>query len=233
MLRHEEYGKNSYAESYEDLLKGLDLGQSIHIRNVERLLPTDHPLVSLFFDIEHCGYYMADSISCFVSPPNSKAISIHHDENDIFTYQLQGSKSWEIYNRTVSDMPRTYTAEEVDKQTEFVAKAGDFFFLPKGMIHNVGTQNEMSVSVAFVYNPVTYKMVFRKLIDEFLSFHEIAAENLGGQQQPEEFMEMNQKLQQFLSITRHDDATFLINKILTEGKMKRNSDKDLINKVYG
>lgn len=231
MLRHEEAGRNNYARNMNNLLSGLDEGQSIHVRHMERILDNRHPLVRLFFQIQEENAYVADSISCFISPPGGKALSIHHDETDIFTLQLRGNKKWELFERVVSQVPATYMASEVKKQQEFVASAGDFFYLPKGTIHNVCSLDNTSVSIAFIYKPLTYKTVVMELVSQFMDLHSLGAENLPLDLNPDELNIVLEKLRKYTSAIDQQDVEVLMHNLLAARRLKLSDSAKLMEKL--
>jgi ribosomal protein L16 Arg81 hydroxylase len=231
MLRHEESHKNSYAKDTEGLLRGLESGQSIHIRNLERIIDAKNPLVKLFFQIQDENAYIADSISCFITPPGGKALSIHHDETDIFTLQLKGNKKWELFGRNVSDRPATYKPEDVEKTREFVVGPGDFFYLPKGTIHQVNGMDNTSVSIAFIYRPITYSTLIRKLTDEFLEMSELGKENAALEVDKSETQRLLLNLKKYIQAIDENDIEFLIHKLASQQKVKQNETLKLLEKI--
>lgn len=231
MLRHEELNKNKYAQTSDDLLRGLESGQSIHVRNLERIIDNKSPLVKWFFKIQKENAYIADSISCFITPPNSKALSIHHDETDIFTLQLKGHKKWELFNRVVSDKPATYKPEEVEKSKEFIVKKGDFFYLPKGTIHHVSSMGDTSVSVAFIYKPITYSTIIKQLVNEFIDVNELTKENMPFEVNKEDVLRLLKQFQNYIQVIDEGDVEFLMHKILSQQRIKENTVQALLDKI--
>jgi len=218
MLRNKDPEKSKYASCIDDLSNGLKNDKSIHVRNLERILDIDHPIVDLFNKIQIECNLIGDSISCFVTPPNSKALTIHHDENDIFTLQLSGSKKWELFQQVSSSKQQTYNKDEVTLKKEFNTEKGDFFYIPKGTIHSVHGLKHISFSIAFIFKPILNKDIILSLVDQFLSFNQFS--NKTQSHNKNELKSIIENLSHFLKSIEKDDLQFIVDKRLNREQMK-------------
>ncbi|KUJ59162.1 hypothetical protein AR687_24550 [Flavobacteriaceae bacterium CRH] len=161
-LRSITQNENYIAKSYEELISKFKKGASVHLRNLEQLLDASHPLVTFFYNIQTAVGHPGESISCFLSPSRSQALRPHHDQNEIVTIQIVGVKEWRLYNMVYDDRPRTYTEKELGRPSMIIQlKPGDILYVPKGIVHSVSTNDSTSLSLAFVYEPIRFKDIFK------------------------------------------------------------------------
>lgn len=144
----------SVSEVYERLLNG----SSLRLRQMERYLHPTSPLVSLLRNMEVLLRHPCDSLSCYVSAPEGRGLGAHHDETEIFTLQISGTKRWRIYHRVDSDEAGLHEPENLGEPAEdIVLKPGDLFYLPAGYIHDVTTTGEPSFSLTIVFSPFRWR----------------------------------------------------------------------------
>jgi len=92
----------------------------------------------------------------YLTPPESHAVRLHSDDQDVFLMQVWGSKEWKIRN---SPTYLPYTEEMLGKGKvvppslvedpimEFTMKAGDILFIPRGFLHEANTGFESSLHI--------------------------------------------------------------------------------------
>lgn len=84
----------------------------------------------------------------YFTPPNAKGFRRHWDAHDVFVLQVEGTKHWRCYDHQVLlplkgerfDPDEAWQGGEVTE--EFVLEAGDFFYLPRGIMHDAVTHGE-------------------------------------------------------------------------------------------
>ena len=82
----------------------------------------------------------------YMTPPNNQGFHTHYDKHDVFILQVEGEKSWRLYDQV--DAPyrgEGFQREEVEglEPTEtFVLKAGDCAYVPRGKIHDALTHGD-------------------------------------------------------------------------------------------
>ena len=76
----------------------------------------------------------------------------HYDSHDVFVLQVAGSKAWKIYDtpvelptRAIEFDPSTYTP--VEPTREFILRAGDMAYIPRGIVHDAVSTDEVSVHI--------------------------------------------------------------------------------------
>ncbi len=94
----------------------------------------------------------------YLTPPNSQGFKTHYDNHDVFVLQIEGEKAWRLYEKPI-DTP--YRGEKFHSsvhesgalQQEFVLKAGDCAYVPRGMMHDAltsGDQPSLHVTVGLI-----------------------------------------------------------------------------------
>lgn len=83
----------------------------------------------------------------YLTPPSSQGFHTHFDNHDVFVIQIEGEKTWRLYDRPV-DAP--YRGEEFTPNTypvgepvqTFVLRAGDCAYVPRGLMHDAATSGD-------------------------------------------------------------------------------------------
>jgi ribosomal protein L16 Arg81 hydroxylase len=89
----------------------------------------------------------------YLTPPgDAQGFRPHYDDHDVFVLQLAGRKLWKIYDTPVvlpdKQMPfdpEVYKPGEISQ--EFVLEAGDMAYVPRGVMHDAVSAEEMSLHV--------------------------------------------------------------------------------------
>ena len=94
-------------------------------------------------------------VNAYVTPPQSTGFSDHYDVHDVFVVQVEGEKQWRIrepvWPLPLRDQPwdarRDAVAEAAQGEPleEFVMRAGDVLYLPRGYLHSATALGEVSV----------------------------------------------------------------------------------------
>ncbi|KAB5543526.1 hypothetical protein PHYPO_G00080180 [Pangasianodon hypophthalmus] len=78
----------------------------------------------------------------YITPEDSQGLPPHYDDVEVFILQLEGQKHWRLYEPTVP-LAREYSTEpeeRIGKPThDFILKAGDLLYFPRGTIHQADT----------------------------------------------------------------------------------------------
>jgi bifunctional lysine-specific demethylase and histidyl-hydroxylase NO66 len=77
----------------------------------------------------------------YLTPPGSQGFHTHYDNHDVFVLQIEGEKTWRLYDRPV-DAP--YRGERFqagqhpvgEPSHSFVLRAGDCAYVPRGLMHD-------------------------------------------------------------------------------------------------
>lgn len=85
----------------------------------------------------------------YISPPLSQALPVHFDWMDVFVFQMEGSKHWDIYSplimfpRPTMHFPITNTSN-LQHMTSIHLNRGDMLYIPSGWIHQARTLSQSS-----------------------------------------------------------------------------------------
>jgi len=111
-------------------------GATIILRSIEQWSPA---FLLIRSEFERLFGFEAQ-INVYLTPASEKSTPPHWDTHDLFVLQISGSKVWRIFegNRTLPLEHERFKIKEdfVGKMKgEYLIKAGDTFFLPRGVIH--------------------------------------------------------------------------------------------------
>ncbi|HYD72657.1 MAG TPA: cupin domain-containing protein [Candidatus Binatia bacterium] len=94
----------------------------------------------------------------YLTPPNAQGFKTHYDNHCVLVLQIAGEKAWRLYEKPV-DTPFRGEAFELGKyepgelKQEFVLKAGDCAYVPRGLMHDAmtsGTEPSLHVTVGLI-----------------------------------------------------------------------------------
>ncbi|MGF3021677.1 JmjC domain-containing protein [Methylobacterium aquaticum] len=145
--------------SPSDVFARLAEGKPLRLRRLETILPPASPVLALVRDMERCLHHPRASVSCYVAPADGLGLGPHHDESEIFTLQIAGSKIWRIYHKVVADEPALYEPEALGPpEHEIRLNPGDLLYTPSGCVHDVTVAEAgPSFSLTIVFEPFRWR----------------------------------------------------------------------------
>lgn len=98
-------------------------------------------------------FYQRFQTNVYITPKGSQGFKVHYDTHDVFVLQIHGKKTWKIYkdnpvslpNKLMEFAPGKYQVGEVEQT--IVAEAGDLIYIPRGIMHQAETNDDMSIHV--------------------------------------------------------------------------------------
>ncbi len=94
----------------------------------------------------------------YLTPPNAQGFRTHYDNHCVFVAQVAGEKLWRIYEKPIDTPfrgegfePGVYQSGELKQ--EFVLKAGDCAYVPRGLMHDAatsGTEPSLHITVGLI-----------------------------------------------------------------------------------
>ena len=88
----------------------------------------------------------------YFTPDNPQGFRTHYDSHDVIVLQVHGTKTWKIYEsdlelplRTQPFSPEGFVPGKVID--EFVLKAGDMAYVPRGVVHDAIATTEQSLHI--------------------------------------------------------------------------------------
>jgi ribosomal protein L16 Arg81 hydroxylase len=94
----------------------------------------------------------------YLTPPNAQGFRTHYDNHCVFVLQVAGEKAWRLYEKPI-DTPFRGEAFEPGKyqsgdlKQEFVLKAGDCAYVPRGLMHDAqtsGSEPSLHITVGLI-----------------------------------------------------------------------------------
>lgn len=94
----------------------------------------------------------------YLTPPNAQGFKTHYDNHCVLVMQIAGEKAWRLYEKPV-DTP--FRGEEFqlgkfepgELKQEFVLKAGDCAYVPRGLMHDAltsGAEPSLHITVGLI-----------------------------------------------------------------------------------
>ncbi|MEM7212781.1 MAG: cupin domain-containing protein, partial [Pseudomonadota bacterium] len=156
-----------FVRSMADVYDALSKGQGLQIARYDRLLAFDHPLSQMFRAFGVLCRAPCHGMTVFLSPPGA-VLPAHNDPFEIFTLQVQGTKTWRIHGFAP---PQTGTDVQIDVDAPVEIhhlSRGDIFYVPKGIVHDVlpgdgHSQEGFSLSVALIYRPPAWESLVQEI----------------------------------------------------------------------
>ena len=159
------WGGEGPPQTLGDISDRLLQGDSLRLRRMECFLDPSAPVIGLAREMESTLQHPLNSLSCYVTPAGAVGLGPHHDETEIFTLQIEGSKHWQIFHRVESIEPAMYERAELGEPSqEFTLSPGDLLYLPSGWVHDV-TSKDASFSITIVFDPFRWRAVLDALAD--------------------------------------------------------------------
>jgi hypothetical protein len=103
------------------------------------------------------GAYVGANV--YFTPPGAQGFEIHHDSHDTLTVQIEGSKTWRIYEPLValpleSQPLHGAVRASLTLHREVTLHAGDTLYLPRGYAHEAVATADRTLHVTFALAPV-------------------------------------------------------------------------------
>jgi lysine-specific demethylase/histidyl-hydroxylase NO66 len=141
------------------LLALYEAGATINLLGVERTWPA---VTSCSKQLEIDAGFPVHT-TAFLSPPNAVNIPPHFDMTDVLVTQISGSKEWGLWEPDRTLPLNTDTSERIYGRDDprvassrllgrHVLRPGDTLYVPRGVLHEAITTDEMSLHLAFGFN---------------------------------------------------------------------------------
>jgi len=173
--------RDDFADGYTIVLDGVER----HVRAVAALSQAIE--VELNFPVQ---------VNAYLTPPRSQGLVPHYDDHDVLILQIQGSKTWHIYEgadvppREIQrDKDKAVAIEDLPAPTDVQLQAGDVLYLPRGKVHEAETNSEPSIHLTVgVHAPTALMLAVGALYAQ--SFHD---DRLNAQLPPRHLDEADQR----------------------------------------
>jgi len=98
-------------------------------------------------------FYHKFQTNVYITPKSSQGFKVHYDTHDVFVLQIQGKKTWKVYGENPLTLPNKMQEFEPGKYEhgpmieELELRAGDILYIPRGVMHQAETDDELSIHV--------------------------------------------------------------------------------------
>ena len=93
--------------------------------------------------------------NAYLTPPGAQGFAVHSDSHDVFVFQTEGSKQWEVH-----------TPDGVE---DVLLEPGLSMYLPTGTPHAARAQQTVSLHVTLGINQLTWRGLVRRSIESVLA----------------------------------------------------------------
>jgi ribosomal protein L16 Arg81 hydroxylase len=155
--------RTDFADGYTIVLDGVER----HVRAIAALSQSIE--VELNFPVQ---------VNAYITPPRSQGLVPHYDDHDVLILQIEGSKTWYIYEG--ADVPpreiqrekdNAVATEDLPSPIDLHLEAGDVLYLPRGKVHEAETNSEPSIHLTVgVHAPTALMLAVGALYAQ--SFHD-------------------------------------------------------------
>ncbi|MEJ2595448.1 MAG: cupin domain-containing protein, partial [bacterium] len=156
-------------DRYGWIMQHVREGYTVIFNGIESIDPGAAGIVLALNDVFHGP----TSVNAFLTPPGVQGFLPHFDTHDVFVYQVEGSKKWNLYKGELS-LPMDEQIYLVDQETlgeplaSYELEPGDVLYVPRGVIHGANTTNAHSLHLTIGIRPLL-KVDYLKLVLDVLS----------------------------------------------------------------
>ena len=111
--------------------------------------------------------------NAYYSPPHSIGFERHWDTHDVFILQVEGEKTWELFDRPImcpNDKLTSKYSTKLSAQAKFIQKImlkpGELLYLPQGAAHQVYTEDSESLHITLGIRQSTVEHLLMKSISQ-------------------------------------------------------------------
>mgnify|MGYP000120429376 CR=1 FL=1 len=105
----------------------------------------------------------------YITPKNAQGFSAHYDSHDVFVLQLLGTKKWVISQSKamlpISNSKRPDVGELIFNK---VLSKEDVLYIPRGVVHEVSTLDEMSIHITYSVTPKRVISIAKDVVADLL-----------------------------------------------------------------
>jgi lysine-specific demethylase/histidyl-hydroxylase NO66 len=119
-----------------------------------------HPL-AVFCRLLEEAIGHAVQANSYYTPRGSQGFAVHHDTHDVLVLQVAGEKRWLLYD-PLFELPLKHQryskalGEHGEPTDDFVLRAGDTLYLPRGWLHQAETSDTDSLHLTIGINAYTW-----------------------------------------------------------------------------
>jgi hypothetical protein len=108
------------------------------------------------------------NVNLYLTAARCKGLGAHYDDQDVFVMQLDGEKTWRVYEGgpllPLEDQPYDCPDTAALPFVEIVLRPGDVLYLPRGFIHEAHTEREQSLHITLSVSAVRQVTLIKQLL---------------------------------------------------------------------
>lgn len=116
----------------------------------------------------------------YITPADSRGFDPHYDTHEVIAIQVSGTKKWNIYDLAaeapikgmgLNDEQRKHYLNTTPTHS-ITMEEGDILYLPRGVVHDAYTEDEMSIHITLGFTPLLRLSLLHQVLKkaESLSF---------------------------------------------------------------
>jgi ribosomal protein L16 Arg81 hydroxylase len=115
------------------------------------------------------GAYVGANV--YFTPAGAQGLDVHHDTHDTLTVQIEGSKTWRVYEPLVElplesqQLHRGTQIPPLTLHSEVSLDAGETLYLPRGYAHEAVAGSERALHVTFALAPLRAIDLLHDMLD--------------------------------------------------------------------
>lgn len=163
----QRYVKDDGNLHLNQIYKAYDEGHTLIINGIEQF----HQAIASF-----CGHlqnFLNHQViaNFYLSPAHSQGLNPHYDTHDVFVLQIEGSKTWKIYEPRqklplLGSFQPVISHEELGEPIKTIhLQAGDLLYIPRGFVHEAITSDDFSLHMTIgIYPSQWVDLIYQSLV---------------------------------------------------------------------
>jgi bifunctional lysine-specific demethylase and histidyl-hydroxylase NO66 len=149
------------------VLSYFDRGYTLVIKDASLFSPRLQKFVNRVQ--QRLGFYVQTNV--YFTPPKAQGFDVHHDTHDTMVMQIEGTKTWRVYDPVV-ELPvetQPFSKEEHVKNLKLnrqvTLQPGDTLYVPHGFPHEAMTSEGTSLHVTLAMCPLRVIDLLEAMVD--------------------------------------------------------------------
>ena len=172
----------------------LEMGASLVGDHIEDIDPKVRSVVAMLSE----EFAATAGANLYCSFQGVRAFNSHCDPHDVFAVQLEGEKTWQIYENRAESPVAPLEGENAQALIDSVKgnvlmivrmQPGDLLYMPRGFFHDALAQSTASLHLTFAVAPLDGRYVFRLLEQIAVRYPQYRAYLPDGRREPDALRE--------------------------------------------
>src|SRR5262245_46121181 len=192
-----------------EVREAFELGKSIVIMSMQHRWG---PIAGLCRGLEatfHCPVHA----NMYLTPPGSQGFAAHYDPHEVFALQLEGLKTWRVYDQPeILPLPETASPprKPFGEPREFRLQAGDLLYIPRGYVHEAFTADSFSFHLTVGINVYRWVDLLHHALSEAATRDPRFRESITGGALPPDRSQVRERFRELLELLSRRDGDHLL-----------------------